>query len=377
MSTVSVPIGDATMDAYVAEPRAESGPAVIVCQELFGVTPWLRSVCDRLAAAGYLAIAPDLFWRTERGLSLSEHDDNELAKAHEMAETYDRELGMSDLVAAVELARKLPKSNGKVAVLGFSLGGHLAFLSGCRNLADAAVCFCPTFVVPVLEEAKDLSTPMLVNIAGSDALCGAEDQTVIKAALAVCPTAEVRTAFGGGHAYARVGGRGYNQPAAELTWHAVMDFLARTFRTESPNRLAVRRFLRVFASGDVSELDEILAPDFHNTEAWHQPVAARADGREGMRNTLRWLRDGFADLRLEIIDIAEDGDTVALRVLFTGRQVGEYRGIPGTGKYIERKQAHFLKLRDGRITQQHAVRDDLSVLIELGAVDGTVWSVYS
>ena len=114
-------------------------PVVIVVQELFGVTDGIREIADGLARAGYVAVAPDLFWRFSPGIMLSEHSKEDWQTALGYYQRLDLDLAVADLAAVAELARGLPESTGKVGIMGFCLGGLLAFLAA--EHADAAVDF--------------------------------------------------------------------------------------------------------------------------------------------------------------------------------------------------------------------------------------------
>ena len=125
--TVHTPDGD--FQAYVARPSAATAPVVVVLHEVFGVNDDMRMTCDELAAKGFLAIAPDLFWRQEPGVDLSAWSEPEWKKGLALYTAYDRDQGVKDIQAAVDAARVMPGSSGKVAVMGFCLGGLMAFLT--------------------------------------------------------------------------------------------------------------------------------------------------------------------------------------------------------------------------------------------------------
>src|ERR1700744_2738727 len=119
--TVSTP--DGQFSAYVARPAAPSAPAVVVIQEIFGVNAVMRGVCDDLAAKGYLAVCPDLFWRIEPGIDITDHSDAEWKRAFELFNAFDIDAGVADIAATIDLIRGDPACNGKVGAVGFCLGG--------------------------------------------------------------------------------------------------------------------------------------------------------------------------------------------------------------------------------------------------------------
>jgi len=120
--TVTLSTGDGDFTAYLAHPASEPAAAIVVIQEIFGVNAFVREVCDRLAAQGYLAIAPDLFWRIEPGIDLTDHTDADWKRAFELYNAFDVDAGVKDIATTIDLTR--PKSSGKVGAIGFCLGGR-------------------------------------------------------------------------------------------------------------------------------------------------------------------------------------------------------------------------------------------------------------
>src|SRR3984957_12842841 len=115
---------DGTFSAYVARPSAASAPAVVVIQEIFGVNQVMRDITDGLAGQGYLAICPDLFWRIEPGIDITDKTEAEWKRAFELFNAFDVEAGVSDIAATIGHIRKDGGCNGKVGDVGFCLGGQ-------------------------------------------------------------------------------------------------------------------------------------------------------------------------------------------------------------------------------------------------------------
>src|SRR5580692_9544253 len=132
---------DSAFGAYIALPKALPAPAVVVLQELFGVNADIRKTCDELAAQGFIAVAPDLFWRQEPGVDLSVTSEDAWQHGLRLYQAYDRDAGARDVKDAIDTVAKLPDCNGKVAILGYCLGVLLAFLTAVRYGADAAVSY--------------------------------------------------------------------------------------------------------------------------------------------------------------------------------------------------------------------------------------------
>ncbi|MBI2728956.1 MAG: dienelactone hydrolase family protein [Polaromonas sp.] len=154
-------------DAYVSVPENPNGHAVIVLQEIFGVTPPVRKVSDRFAEAGYLAVAPDLFWRVEPGLSLS-HSKEDMARAFSILGNFSDDSAMQDIQATLAHIKALPGFRGRVAVTGMCLGGKLTYLAAARMKLDAAIAFYGVGIEKHLDEAKGITSPTLMFFGGID-----------------------------------------------------------------------------------------------------------------------------------------------------------------------------------------------------------------
>jgi len=228
--TITIATTEGGFAAYVARPRVKTAPAVIVLHEVFGVNTDIKMTCDELAAHGLLAIAPDLFWRQEPGVSLSMWSEAEWAKGLALYMAYDRDQGVRDILTAVEAARSLPGSSGKVAVMGFCLGGLMTFLVAARGSVDAAVAFHGADTEKYVGEAVGVRAPMMMHLAEEDEFISKDAQATIKAALVGKPNVEVFSYPGCSHAFARHTGAHYDPQAAALangrTWSFLIDKLS-------------------------------------------------------------------------------------------------------------------------------------------------------
>src|SRR5258707_7026573 len=121
--TVKIKTEGGEFSAYVARPANSFVPVVVVLHEVFGVNEDIRLTCRELADKGFIAIAPELFWRQERGVDLSTWSDAEWKKGLALYTAYDRDVGVRDVVATVRAAEQMQGASGKVGVMGFCLGG--------------------------------------------------------------------------------------------------------------------------------------------------------------------------------------------------------------------------------------------------------------
>ena len=211
---ISINVADGSFDAYVAKPASGEGPAIIVIQEIFGVNPWIREVADRYAAQGYIAVAPDLFWRIRPGIELNDRDPGELQQAFDLFGQFDVAKGVEDIQATIDAARVM--STGKVGAVGFCMGGLLAYLTACRTDADAISSYYGVAIDNFLGEAANIKKPTLVHIAGEDKFVSKEAQDKINKGLAGNATVTVYNYDGQEHAFARDRGEHYDAASAKL-----------------------------------------------------------------------------------------------------------------------------------------------------------------
>jgi carboxymethylenebutenolidase len=221
-STITTP--DGTFAAYVARPSRSPAPAVVVIQEIFGVNQVMRDITDGLGGQGYLAICPDLFWRIEPGIDITDHSEAEWKRAFELFNAFDVDKGVEDIAATIDQIRADPGCSGKVGAVGFCLGGLLAFLTATRTDADASVSYYGVGIESRVAEVEKLANPLLMHIAEEDQFVPKAAQEVILKALKDHPQIEIHTYPGRDHAFARAGGEHYDEADAKLAGGRTLTF---------------------------------------------------------------------------------------------------------------------------------------------------------
>ena len=211
---LSITTPDGAFSAYVGRPAAAKAPAVVVIQEIFGVNQVMRDVCDRLAAAGYLAVCPDLFWRLEPGVDITDQSKAEWDKAFDLMTRFDIDQGVEDIRATIDQVRGSDGCNGKVGAVGYCLGGRLAYLTATRTDSDGSVGYYGVGIEAYLGEAEKLAHPLMLHIAEEDGFVPKEAQALIVGALKDHPQVSIHTYPGCDHAFARPGGAHYDAAAA-------------------------------------------------------------------------------------------------------------------------------------------------------------------
>jgi len=227
---ISIEGRDGAFGAYITRPKTLPAPAVVVLHEVFGVNSDIRKTCGELTEQGFIAVAPDLFWRQEPGVDLSVTSEPDWQHGLRLYQAYDRDAGARDIKDTTDVVAKLPGCIGKVAVLGYCLGGLMTFLTAVRYSVDAAVVYHGGDTEKYLGEANGLDAPLLMHLAEEDEFISKAAQAEIKAALASKPNVTVYSYPGQHHAFARHNGEHYNAAAAALANGRTREFLNQQLR---------------------------------------------------------------------------------------------------------------------------------------------------
>lgn len=215
-------------DLPVWHPPSGRGPGLVLVQEIFGLDDYLRSVAADLAAAGYVVAIPELFWRTAPGWS-STHDEAGVAASMEVASAFDPALGLSDVLETVAHLRSSPSVTGGVGVLGFCLGGSLAFAAAAAGDPDVAVSFYGSTVAQQIADLSGVTCPIQFHFGGKDPYIPRTDVAIVEAAVAEHEGAEIHVQEEAGHAFHNsVAPMFHNPQAAARAWDLTMEFLRRT-----------------------------------------------------------------------------------------------------------------------------------------------------
>ncbi len=230
--TINIKVNDGQFVAHVVRTANTPAPSIVVLHEIFGVNKDIRETCQELADAGFIAVAPDLFWRQERGVDLNELSDDEWKKGFSLYSAYDRNLGVADIIATMEAARTVQGATGKVGVMGFCFGGLMTFLVAARGKPDAAVAYHGGETDNYLAEVTSIEGPLLMHLAEEDEYIPIEAQHRIQRALASKSNATVHSYPGQQHAFARHKGAHYDATAAALANGRTISFLREHLRPE-------------------------------------------------------------------------------------------------------------------------------------------------
>jgi carboxymethylenebutenolidase len=205
-----------SFDALLVEPAAKPAGVVVLIQEIFGVNDAMRATAKEVADLGFFALCPDLFWRQEPGVDLTDKTKAEWDRAFALMNGFDQALGIADLTATVAVARSLPGANGRVATMGYCLGGRLAFMMAEASDADVNISYYGVGLDGLLDKLDAIRNPLLVHIADEDEFFPAEGRQKLVAAVQGHDKVRAYTYAGANHAFARVGGVHWNGRAATI-----------------------------------------------------------------------------------------------------------------------------------------------------------------
>ncbi|MBV1789101.1 dienelactone hydrolase family protein [Marinobacterium sp. D7] len=370
--TISAQDGSGQFNAYVSVPACGKGPGLVLLQEIFGVNDTMRQVADYYAEEGYVVVVPDLFWRQEPGVELN-YDVESWKKAFGFYQGFDQDKGIEDIAATIEALKGLDEFTGGVGVLGFCLGGRLAYLSACRCDVDAAIGYYGMGMENHLDEADNIKGKLVLHFAEKDEYCPAEARERLFAALQGRANMELYLYPDADHAFARAGSEHYHKPSALMAHQRSVTALRRTI---GPNYdlsyLWDKHCEYEFATRNV---DDTMATMVAQPYVNHIPTLT---GGVGYKDLYRFYKHHFVDSNpddTKLIPISRTiGDTQIVDELlfcFTHDREIDWLvpGIAPTGKYVEIPLVAVVKFRGDKLYHEHIYWDQATVLVQLGVLD--------
>ncbi|WP_109807950.1 dienelactone hydrolase family protein [Sphingosinithalassobacter portus] len=215
-----------SFSAYCAMPHQAPKAAIVVIQEIFGVNEGIRRKCDKLASDGYLAIAPDLFWRLEPGVELDPDVEPEFKRALDLMGKFNQDAGVRDIEATIRKAREMA-NGGKVGAVGYCLGGRLAFMTAARTDVDAAVGYYGVGIDNLLREKNAIGHPLMLHIPTEDGFVDKETQAKMHEGLDDHPQVTLYDYPGEDHGFATEMGKRRSEQSAQLADQRTAEFFAK------------------------------------------------------------------------------------------------------------------------------------------------------
>jgi len=216
--TTTIPAldGDGAIPIYLARPSGSAKAAIIVVPEIFGVNEGIRRKCDHWASLGYVALAPDLFWRLEPGVELDPDEPDQSQQALGLMQKFNQDKGIRDIEASIRAARARLPEGGKVGCVGYCLGGRLAFMTAARTDIDASVGYYGVGLEGLLGEKHAIARPVMLHIAGADHFVTPDKQRLIHEGLDDHSKVTIHDYPGEDHGFAAEMGKRRSEAAAAL-----------------------------------------------------------------------------------------------------------------------------------------------------------------
>ena len=224
---IQVRLRDGVMGAHVAYPQRKPAGAIIAIMEIWGVNATMRRHAQEFAQAGFVCLVPDLFWRQEPGVELSDANPEHVRKAFDLYYEFDYDLGVLDMEDTMHYLRGVDGGNGKVGAVGYCLGGKLCYLMCCRTDIDCAVAYYGTYIEHRIKEAKNLHRPFMLHMAMKDRWVQAEVNDLIERRLSPNPLVAIHKYPEADHAFARHGSKVYRKADADRALALSLDFFAK------------------------------------------------------------------------------------------------------------------------------------------------------
>ena len=221
---IKLKLRDGEMGAHLAYPERTPAGAIIAIMEIWGVNHTMREHAREFAEAGFICLVPDLFWRQEPGVELSDRDPEHVKKAFDLYYDFDYDLGVRDMEDSMAHLRRIAGGNSKVGGVGYCLGGKLCYLMCCRTDIDCAVAYYGTYIEHRIREAPNLHRPFMLHMAMQDRWVQAEVNELLERRLSPNPLVTIHKYPGADHAFARRGGKTYRKPEADRALGLSVEF---------------------------------------------------------------------------------------------------------------------------------------------------------
>lgn len=353
---------------YLALPESGRGPGILLIQEVFGVNPHIRKVADLYAQAGYVVLAPDLFFRMWPDVELG-YSGGDMEKALSYKQKFDEEQGILDLQAALAHLRALPHVQGGVAALGFCIGGRLAYRLATHAKLEAAVAYYGADTDKHLGEAASLSCPMIIHLAADDNLIPPASIEKIMATMAPRKNTRVFVYENAGHGFNCDARPAYNQRAALLAQSRTIQFLSSTIGP----RIDVEELFDHFQFYSLNKKDIDNVMDCLTSDAVITYVPTLCGGHEA-HEVKRFYQELFnalgGDARITTVSRTVSANKVIeeLVLSFTHDRTMEFilPGVPPTNKKVEIPLVMLATFRLDKVARLNVYWDQASVLMQTG-----------
>ena len=370
--SVSAADGSGTFRAYLALPASGSGPGIVLAQEIFGINATMREVADYYAEEGYVVLAPDLFWRQQPGVELG-YSPEDWQKAFGFYQGFDENKGVDDIAATLAVLRARPECVGGAGVLGFCLGGKLAYLAACRTDAEVSVSYYGVGIDKNLSEADRIRGHLVLHLAELDQFCPPEARNAIVQQLGGRTHIETYVYPGVDHAFARLGGDHFDKPSALMAHQRSIAALKKAIGpAHDLSALWDKHCEYEFATRNV---DDTMATMVAEPYVNHVPTMTGGVGHGQLKHFYahHFVHSNPPDTRLVPLSRTVGATQIVDEMLFCFTHTCTIDwmlpGIAPTGKYVEIPLVAIVKFRGDKLYHEHIYWDQASVLVQIGKLD--------
>jgi carboxymethylenebutenolidase len=357
---------------YLALPESGRGPGLILIQEIFGVNAQIRATADLFAEEGHVVLAPDLFWRLQPNVDLG-YDAESRQTAMGYLRRFDVDQGVRDIGAALTALKARPEFEGKVGVIGFCLGGKMAYLSAARLPIDAAVSFYGGGIDQHLNEATKIRCPMVLHFGGKDDHIPLATVEKIRKAFADRPDVSVHVYPDTGHGFYLPGRGSYHKPSALMAHSPTIALLRQVLGPRYDLAALWEKHCEYeFAVRDADKtMQTMVAEPYVN----HIPTMTGGVGYGDLR---RFYQHHFIsrlpkDTKIVSLSRTIGADRLVEELLFCFTHDTEIDfllpGVPATGKYVEIPMVAVVRFRGNKLYNEHIYWDQATALVQIGLLD--------
>ena len=370
---VEVQAGDGrSFNAYLAKPASGPGPGLVLLQDIFGVNDTIKQMADHYAEEGYVVLAPDLFWRMQPGVSLG-YSEADRPRALEFYKHFDLDAGIEDIEATLQALRRRPEHRGKVGMLGHTFGGTLAYLAAARTDVDCAVSYYGVGIAGHLGEARKITAPMIIHVAGADHHCPPEQQTLIAETFRSRPDVEVFNYPGAGNAFATPGRDTWDRPAALMAATRSLTLFKRVMGPHySLTEVWEDHVTTEFATRQVDDTMKTMVADPYVN---HIPTMTGGVGHDELKRFYKYhfIPSNPEDTKIIPLSRTVGTDRIVDEMIFSFTHTREIDwmlpGLAPTGKYVEVPLVAVIHFRGPKLKSEHIYWDQASVLAQIGVLD--------
>ena len=360
--------------AYMTTPPQRSGPGLVLLQEIFGINDFMKEMAERYAQEGYVVLVPDLFWRIEPGVEPG-YGEADFARALDYNQRIDVDRAVDDIAATIDGLRARPEMVGKIGVVGYCLGGKLAYLAAARTEVNCAVSYYGVGLDTYLDEVASVRCPLILHFAGDDAFCDAPTRERIQHAFAQQAHVEQYVYPGCDHTFATPSHPHFDKPAALMAYSRTLALLRGVLGPVFDfNALWEEHCYYEFATRDPDAImPTMVAEPYVN----HVPTMTGGVGHDQLKRfyTHHFVNANPEDTRLIPVSRTIGADRVVDEFVFCCTHTREIDwllpGLKPTGNYFEVPMLAVICFRGNKLYNEHIYWDQASVLVQIGVLDPT------